>query len=115
MGHLLNNVVVESVIAGHGHEETESYADGVEDLGCSVHPNLQADGAIHQKMYWFITNLYGYLFEHFFNMLKAFHILWDFLNSAFFVQHYEKKCWGKKVLCVNKNQVQNSTITTTTK
>ncbi len=38
---LLQNVVVEGVVTGHGHEGAEANPNGVEDLSCSIHPHLQ--------------------------------------------------------------------------
>lgn len=38
---LLQNVVVEGVVAGHGQEGAETNPNGVEDLSCSIHPHLQ--------------------------------------------------------------------------
>lgn len=38
---LLQNVVVEGVVAGHGHEGAETNPNGVKDLSCSVDPHLQ--------------------------------------------------------------------------
>lgn len=38
---LLQDVVVEGVVAGHGDEGAETNANGVKDLSCSIHPHLQ--------------------------------------------------------------------------
>lgn len=38
---LLQDVVVEGVVAGHGHEGAKTNPDRVKDLSCSIHPNLQ--------------------------------------------------------------------------
>lgn len=38
---LLQNIVVEGVVAGHGQEGAKTDPDGVEDLSCGIHPHLQ--------------------------------------------------------------------------
>lgn len=40
-GFLLENVVVEGVVAWHGHEGAKTNPDRVKNLSCSIHPNLQ--------------------------------------------------------------------------
>lgn len=39
--YLLQNIVVEGVVAGHSHQGAKTNPDGVEDLSCSIHPHLQ--------------------------------------------------------------------------
>lgn len=40
-GILLHNVVVEGVVAGHGHQGAKTNPDGVEYLNRSIHPHLK--------------------------------------------------------------------------
>ena len=53
---LLQHVVVEGVVAGHGHERAEAYSDGVEDLRRSVHPHLEVSGGSVYTSFFTVTH-----------------------------------------------------------